>query len=149
MLPALKKFLESDNDGTFFVGHASVLARIDHKLIMIDFDNVIHSMDKGFHDGTIYGNPIDGTKEALEKLSLKYDISIYSCKANPDRPLIEGKNGIELIWEWLHKHNLAKFIKSVTYDKLNAVAYIDDKAIEFINWNDCLLKFYNRKLLDE
>ena len=37
MVLTLKKFLDSDKDGTFFVGHASVLARIDKKLMMIDF----------------------------------------------------------------------------------------------------------------
>lgn len=121
----------------------------ENKLMMIDFDNVIHNMDKGFYDGTIYGSPVIGVKEALEKLSSKYDIAVHSCKANPDRPLVEGKNGVELIWEWLHKHDLAKFVKIVTFNKLNAIAYIDDKAIEFSDWNECFSKIYNRKLLDE
>ena len=32
--------------------------------IAIDFDGVIHTFDKGFHDGTCYGKPIKGTEEA-------------------------------------------------------------------------------------
>ena len=29
--------------------------------LAIDFDGVIHNMDKGFHDGTCYGEPILGS----------------------------------------------------------------------------------------
>ena len=37
------------------------------------------------------------------KRDLGLDIVIFSCKARPDRPLINGKTGIDLIWEF---HNL-------------------------------------------
>ena len=68
------------------------------KQLAIDFDGVIHKSSKSFHDGTIYDNPIDGVEEALKKLSKDYTLIIYTCKANPDRPLVNGKTGIELIW---------------------------------------------------
>ena len=35
----------------------------------IDFDGVIHNMDKGFHDGTCYGDPLPGALEAIRNLS--------------------------------------------------------------------------------
>ena len=35
------------------------------KNICVDFDGVIHKNSKGFHDGTIYDDPVEGTKEAL------------------------------------------------------------------------------------
>ena len=49
------------------------------KTIALDFDGVIHNDTKGFHDGTIYGNPIKGTKDALIELSKSFKLVIYSC----------------------------------------------------------------------
>ena len=106
--------------------------------LAIDFDGVIHDHNLGFHDGTIYGNPIPGAIEAVKKLSKKYKIVIFTCKANPKRPLIGGKTGPELIWEWLEKHDLKSCVEDVTYDKINALYYIDDKAISFNNWDNTL-----------
>jgi hypothetical protein len=95
---------------------------------------VIHDNHSGFHDGTCYGEPIDGAIESLERLSKRFEIIIYTCKANPNRPLIDNKNGIELIWEWLDKYEASQYVKDITFNKPNAVAYIDDKAIRFENW---------------
>ena len=69
----------------------------DAKTIAIDFDGVIHNMDRGFHDGTCYGDPLEGSLEALEELSRDYNIVIYTAKAKPDRPLVNGKTGTELV----------------------------------------------------
>ena len=38
-------------------------------IICVDFDGVIHENNLGFHDGTIYGNPIDGALDYVKKLS--------------------------------------------------------------------------------
>ena len=73
----------------------------DKKIIAVDFDGVIHKNSKGFHNGEIYDDLIDNTIEGLEFLSEKYDLVIYSCKANPSRPLVNGKTGKELILNWL------------------------------------------------
>ena len=107
----------------------------DNNTIAIDFDGVIHKNSKGFHDGTIYDEPIEDVKKGLEYLSKSYKLVIYSCKANPNRPLIDGETGIDLIWGWLQRWNLHGYIKDVTYTKPNAKYYIDDKAIRFFNWN--------------
>lgn len=106
----------------------------------LDFDGVIHKNSKGFHDGTIYDDPIDGAIDAVKYINetLGYDLVIYSCKATPDRPLVDGKTGIELIWGWLDKYGIKENIKDVTYIKPNAVAYIDDKGITFTNWSDVI-----------
>jgi len=106
--------------------------------IAIDFDGVIHRNSKGYHDGTIYDLPVDGTAASLELLSETYTLIIYTCKANPERPLTNGKTGTELIWEWLDKHNLKQYISGVTYKKPRAAAYIEDKAIRFESWQEAL-----------
>ena len=108
------------------------------KQLAIDFDGVIHKSSKSFHDGTIYDDPVDGVGEALKQLSKDYTLIIYTCKANPDRPLVNGKTGIELIWEWLKKYDFDRYIEDITYTKPNAKYYIDDKAVRFTNWNQVI-----------
>ena len=106
----------------------------------LDFDGVIHKNSKGFHDGTIYDEPLDDAIESVKYLNetLGYDLVIYTCKATPERPLVNGKTGIELVWEWLDKHGIKNNVKDVTYIKPNAIAYIDDKGIRIRNWKYCI-----------
>tara|TARA_R100000458_G_C8176789_1_gene175269 strand:- start:181 stop:570 length:390 start_codon:yes stop_codon:yes gene_type:complete len=114
----------------------------EKKQIAIDFDGVIHDSKLGFHDGTIYGNLVPGAPEALKKISKSYDIVIYTCKARTDRPLINNKTGIELIWEWLEKNNLESYVKEIASEKPLATFYIDDKAIEFTEWDKTLRRLF-------
>ena len=102
--------------------------------ISIDFDGVIHKNSKGYHDGTIYDEPLEGSREALEKLSKDYDIVIFTAKAKPDRGLVNGKTGTQLVWEWLEEHDMAQFVTKVTAEKPRAVQYIDDKGVKFTKW---------------
>lgn len=113
--------------------------------ICIDFDGVVHDHNLGFHDGSIYGSPLEGALESIKTLSMQYKVVIYTCKANPNRPLVAGKTGVELIWEWLEKYNVKEYIHSITFNKPNAVAYIDDKAIRFENWNQALKQLNSLK----
>jgi len=106
--------------------------------IAIDFDGVIHKNSKGFYDGTVYDDPIEGTEEALKKLASKYTLICYTAKAKPDRMLINGKTGTQLVWEWLKKHKFDKYISKVTSEKPRAVIYIDDKGYRFENWDSTL-----------
>ena len=107
--------------------------------IAVDFDGVIHNFDKGWHDGTCYGEPIDGSLEALKQLSNKWNIIIFTAKARPDRPLVNGKTGIELVEEWLEKHDVLQYVDDITWEKPRAEYYIDDKGIKFENnWIEIL-----------
>jgi hypothetical protein len=105
------------------------------KNLAIDFDGVIHKCSKGFYDGTIYDDPVEGSLESLEQLSRQYRLVVFTAKARKDRPELNGKSGTELVWEWLRKHKMDTFIAEVTAEKPRAVAYIDDKAIKFESWN--------------
>jgi|TARA_B100001971_G_scaffold53419_1_gene48558 hypothetical protein len=112
-------------------------------VVAIDFDNVIHNNDKGFHDGTCYGEPTDGAIESIREISKKFRIVIYSFKGHPDRPLINGKNGIELVWDWLKKYKIDSYIEDIVWGKPNAVVYIDDKGYRFENWKDTMIFLEN------
>lgn len=113
----------------------------------IDFDGVIHKNTKGFYDGTVYDDPIDGAIDALKELSKKYKIICYTAKAKKDRPLINGKTGTELVWEWLKKHNMDSYVSEVTAEKPRAVAYIDDKAFRFSGWQSCMNELKTNNLI--
>jgi hypothetical protein len=119
---------------------------VDNNNLSIDFDGVIHTFDKGFHDGTCYGDPIEGSLDALKFLSEKYRIVIFTAKAKPDRPLVNGKTGAELVWEWLAKHNVAQYVSEVTSEKPRSFLYIDDNAYRFETWNKTLefLEHYDK-----
>jgi FMN phosphatase YigB (HAD superfamily) len=106
--------------------------------IGVDFDGVLHDNNLGFHDGTIYGEPLPGAIEAIKQLSLNFKIIIYTAKAKSDRPLVNGKTGTELVCEWLENHKILKYIQEVTSEKPRALIYIDDKGYRFENWKATL-----------
>ena len=106
--------------------------------LAIDFDGVVHGNSKGFYDGTVYDEPIPGAIEAIKKLSETYTLVLFTAKVKPDRPLVNGKTGEELIWEWLDKYNISSYIKEITSEKPRAVAYIDDRGIRFTDWETTL-----------
>lgn len=110
----------------------------DNNNLAIDFDGVIHTYDKGWHDGTCYGDPIPGALDALKTLSLRYKIIIFTAKAKADRPLINGKTGTELVSDWLAKHGVLDCISGITSEKPRAMLYIDDNCYRFNNWNDTI-----------
>lgn len=106
--------------------------------LSIDFDGVIHTFDKGFHDGTCYGDPMPGSLESVRELSKHYRIVIFTAKAKPSRPLVNGKTGTELVWEWLEKYGIADCVAEVTSEKPRSFLYIDDNGYRFENWTDTL-----------
>ena len=132
-----KKHMDNYNIDDF----KSMVAEKEKDVIAVDFDGVIHKNSKGFHDGTIYDAPIDDVKKGLEYLSNSCKLILYTCKANPNRPLVNGKTGTELIWEWLEKYNLREYISEITFEKPNVKYYIDDKAIKFESWDKIIREF--------
>ena len=108
------------------------------KNIAIDFDGVIHNSDKGFFDGTCYGDPIPGSLEAVAKIAQSFEIVVFTAKAKPNRPLVNGKTGTELVVEWLEKYGIMKYVKEVTSEKPRALLYVDDNGYRFENWQSTL-----------
>lgn len=110
--------------------------------VAIDFDGVIHLNSKGFHDGTVYDPPIEGAIEAIKWFASQgLDIVLFTAKVKPDRPLVNGKTGEELIWEWLAKYEINSYIKEITCEKPRAIVYIDDRGIRFESWEQTIKQF--------
>ena len=116
--------------------------------LSIDFDGVIHNFDKGYYDGTCYGDPLPGSLEALRVLSKRYRIIIFTAKAKPSRPLVNGMTGVELVADWLKRHGVLDCVAEITAEKPRAFLYIDDNAYRFENWVNTLdfvrCKFENK-----
>lgn len=83
--------------------------------LAIDFDGVIRD--------NITKEPVEGVHEALDWLINKGYILIITT-ANHD---------MEEVRSWLKEHEITL---PVTDKKISATAYIDDRAIRFINWKD-------------
>lgn len=114
--------------------------------IAIDFDGVIHKSSKGFYDGSVYDEPIEGAIDSIRKIyEAGYKIVIFTAKAKSDRPLVNDKTGSELVWDWLKKYDMDKYIKEVTSEKPRALYYIDDRGIRFENWNKINEFLFNSK----
>jgi hypothetical protein len=93
--------------------------------IAVDFDGVIHKYSKGFFDGSIYDEPVDGVVEALRELQKDYYIYIFSNRN-------ETPEGEMAVLEYLKKYN-------IPFDKISATKppakfFIDDGAIRFDTW---------------
>tara|TARA_R100000234_G_scaffold93485_2_gene61700 strand:+ start:4821 stop:5837 length:1017 start_codon:yes stop_codon:yes gene_type:complete len=130
--------IRTENEETFYNQQVPPGLENEKDQIAVDFDGVIHNFDKGWHDGTCYGEVIPGSLEAVKKLSEKYDVVIYTAKVKPDRPLVNGKTGGELVYEWLDKNGFLPYVKTVTAEKPRAEFYIDDKAVKFVDWNQTI-----------
>lgn len=90
--------------------------------IAIDFDGTIHKYSRGFADGTIYDEPIEGAKELLTELSKDYQLIIFTARTN-----------LGDIGRWMYKHDIP--YDEITNNKPPAMAYIDDRAIHFESWD--------------
>ncbi|KKM96190.1 hypothetical protein LCGC14_1180580 [marine sediment metagenome] len=109
------------------------------KTIAIDFDGVIHAYSKGWQEGVIYDEPVEGVIEALVKLSKDYKLVIYTTRVNTEY-FPENDAQMLMIKNWLRR-NLMDANIEVTDRKPPAIAYIDDRAIRFTNWPD-MVKYF-------
>ena len=102
-------------------------------VIAVDFDNVIHRYDKGWRKGELYGFPVVGAIDALNKLRSRVDeVYILTARAIDE----ESSNAVRA---WLKEWGVGDTDTiEVTNIKKPATAYIDDRAIRFTNWADML-----------
>lgn len=100
--------------------------------VVFDFDGVIHSYVSGWQGtDTICDPPVKGIKEAIDEIRLAgYEVVVVStrCKTNI---------GYEAIERYLDMYDIK--VDRICSTKPPAIAYIDDRAIEFNGNTACLL----------
>lgn len=105
-------------------------------LICVDFDGVIHSYERGWQDGVIYGTVVPGFFEWVERVRDQFKLVIYSSRSKDD----EGVVAMSL---WLHaqrniwlkvggkQHPTEPLKIEFAHEKPAAWLTIDDRAIRF------------------
>lgn len=85
------------------------------KTICVDFDGVLNEYDG--HEEEDLGEPLTGSKEFIKELRKKYKVVILTSRQK------------EQVIDWLNNNGFPSM--KVTNRKVPAVAYIDDRAIQF------------------
>jgi hypothetical protein len=102
-------------------------------ILCIDFDGVIHSYERGWQNGEIYGTVTPGFFEWAYKAQKLFRLVIYSSRSKTD----DGVNAMSL---WLHGQRSAWSEKTkqievleieFAHEKRAAFLTIDDRAIQF------------------
>lgn len=110
--------------------------------VAVDFDGVLHTYERGWDDGTIYGDWVPGSVAALTQLMRQYAVFIHTTRsARQVAQWIERQSGrgfecttrVPRSGFWNERGVLL-----VTGQKLPAVAYIDDRAVRFTAWPEAL-----------
>lgn len=114
--------------------------------IAIDFDGVIHTYERGWADGSIYGDFKPGAEVALMELVATTPTFIFTTRSAPQvARWIERQSGhnIEAFadrrpWPFRRRFWNTKHVLLVTNRKLPAVAYLDDRAVRFTDWEQAM-----------
>lgn len=103
--------------------------------IALDFDGVIHRYSKGWQNGEIYDDMIEGTKEFIEAQFAAGNSVVVISTRDPDQivpwlarelwtiPVVTLPDG-EKFWNTIG-------VVAVTNRKIPAFMYIDDRAYKF------------------
>lgn len=116
----------------------------DNKPILcLDFDGVIHSYERGWQHGEIYGTVTPGFFEWLEDARQHFKIVIYSSRSKTE-------DGVTAMTMWLHKQRndwlaeggqrdpVEPLTIEFAHEKPAAFLTIDDRAITFLGRWDWL-----------
>jgi len=114
--------------------------------VAVDFDGVIHTYDRGWQDGSIYGDLMPGAVVALTQLMQRHAVFIHTTRnAKQVARWIEDRtgHGIECTTRihplpWKRQFWNEQGVLLVSNKKLPAIAYIDDRAVRFESWSQAL-----------
>ena len=105
------------------------------KRLAIDFDGVLHRYSDGYRDGRPYDQPVVGAVQALTALvAMGFTYIVFTSRVAEDQ-WDDAEQQRTWVAEWLAKYGFP-MPEAITASKWACVAYIDDRAIRFTNWND-------------
>ena len=113
-------------------------------ILCVDFDGVIHSYDKGWQDGKIYGKVVPGFFEWALAAQEHFRLVIYSSRSKDEEGRAAMLNWIQVQHlNWLATQPLGGANTWIHYEfvheKPAAFLTIDDRALTFNgNWSDPL-----------
>ncbi len=105
-------------------------------IICVDFDGVIHSYEKGWQGGEIYGSVVPGFFEWVETVRDRFKIVIYSSRSKTDEGFIAMSTWLHRRRnEWIEaggeRHPTEPLTFEFAHAKPPAWLTIDDRAICF------------------
>lgn len=90
----------------------------DKKVIAIDFDGVLNNYS-GWAGEDELGTPRECTELFLKMLSERFKVVVFTVRDS------------QRVRNWLKEYNLLYMVDHITNRKPKAIAYIDDRAINF------------------
>lgn len=93
-------------------------------ILCIDFDGVIHSYERGWQDGEIYGSLTPGFREWALRAAEHFKLVVYSSRS-------KTPEGIRAMQEWLAAQGCANLPLDFADTKPPAFLTIDDRAVTF------------------
>jgi hypothetical protein len=98
----------------------------DLPTLCVDFDGVIHSYEKGWHGGVIYGTVVPGFFEWLDDVRRHFRVMVYSSRS-------KDATGIADMKRWLTEQNHGRMPEGLEFaaEKPAAFLTIDDRALTF------------------
>ncbi|MDX3019889.1 hypothetical protein [Streptomyces acidiscabies] len=106
--------------------------------IAVDFDGVIHTYSRGWQDGTIYDPPMPGALDGLRALMEQDAVFIFTTRPAIDVAMWLENHGFSTRFDFDGTFWNDRGVLLVTNRKLAATAYLDDRAVRFINWEQAL-----------
>jgi hypothetical protein len=107
--------------------------------VAVDFDGVIHRYGRGWGDGTIYDEPVEGAFEALRALMAKHAVFVFTTRERePVAAWLRARGGFETTTRVPAKYWNQRGVLLVTDRKLPAIAYVDDRAVRFHDWEQAM-----------
>lgn len=108
----------------------------DKKDIILDFDGVIHTYERGWQEGVIYGDVVPGFFEWAQNASVHFILNVFSTRSAVESTRNEMEAWMKQKWHrWLILSD--KEVKNRPFPfrfpdrKPPAVLSIDDRAIQF------------------
>jgi hypothetical protein len=103
-------------------------------LIAIDFDGVVHSYEKGWQDGVIYGTVVPGFFEWCERVGPHFKLAIYSSRSKNQDMLLSMANWMSdqfKVWQAAQTKDSPPPTFEFISQKPAAWVTIDDRSITF------------------